>query len=533
MELQRINLHGISAAFLLLLFQLSSASITGGNIGPSMTADINKVAGRSFDYIVVGGGACGCPLAATLSKSYSVLLVERGGSPYGNLLVEDESSLGFYSLKLDEPGSVAAQTFVSEEGVINFRGRVLGGTTAINGGFYSRAGEDFIKRAGWDAELVKDAYEWVESKVVFRPYNLTPWQSVVKEALVEAGVTPFNGFTLDHVEGTKIGGRIFDGNRKRHTSADLLMLGDSKRLTVLLNATVHNVLFQPAGDGRRPRARGIRFIKSNNTNSDVYEVYLNHPNRASSWGDVILSAGALGSPQILMLSGIGPHEHLQHFNIPPLIYKPEVGKGIQDNPSLAFVLNISHALQRQPPAGAQIIGVAHGFRVDIGSVTVPISSNMTIKIISAKLSQPLSRGELRLNGTDPRKNPLVKFNYFAEKSDLDECVEMARLIERVARTESIEMFLERKQSRIVDGVSIEEKLRGFCKKNVITFGHYHGECLVGSVVDEDYKVFGVEGLRVLDGSTFLDSPGTNPMATLMMLGRYQGIKMIRKRNGHR
>ncbi|XXG69687.1 hypothetical protein AAC387_Pa06g2489 [Persea americana] len=507
--------------------------INAANIGPFMTADVDEVAGKSFDYIVVGGGACGCPLAATLSKSYSVLLVERGGSPYGNHLIEDESSLGHYNIIPDEPTSVA-QAFVSEEGVANVRGRVLGGTTAINGGFYSRAGEDFIERAGWDGELVKDAYEWVESKVVFRPYKLTSWQSVAKEALVEAGVTPFNGFTLEHVEGTKIGGSIFDGNRKRHTSADLLKLGDFKRLTVLLNATVQNVIFQHTGDGKSPRARGIRIIRSHSTNGGVYEVYLNQPKRGGSWGDVILSAGALGSPQILMLSGIGPHEHLKHFNISPLINTTEVGKGIQDNPGLAFVLNISQALQKQPPAGAQIVGVANDFRIIIASLTAPISLNMTIKIISAKVANPLSRGELKLNSTDPRQNPSVKFNYFEKERDLDECVQMARLIERAARTESIEKFLGRKQSGIVDGGgSVEEKLRGLCKKNVSTIGHYHGGCLVGSVVDADYKVFGVEGLRVLDGSTFLDSPGTNPMATVMMLGRYQGIKMLRERHGRK
>lgn len=534
MELQRNILHGLSATFLLLLFQLSSASITGGHTGPFMTSDVNEVAGKSFDYIVVGGGTSGCPLVATLSKSYSVLLVERGGSPYGNHLIENESSMGFYNVPTNEP-AYFVEPFVSEEGVPNVRGRVLGGTTAINGGFYGRAGEDFIEKAGWDGELVKDAYEWVESKVVFKPYELIPWQSVVKEAFVEAGVTPFNGYTLDHVEGTKIGGRIFDENGKRHSAADLLMSGDCKRITVLLNATVQNVIIEHAGDGQRPRAHGVRFIKSHSTNSDdVYEVYLNQPKRTGSWGDVILSAGALGSPQILMLSGIGPHEHLKHFNIPPLIHTTQVGNGIQDNPGLAVVMNMSQALHKQSAGGPQVEGVANGFRIIIGSVTAPISVNVTVKGIVAKVANPLSRGVLRLNSTDPKQNPLVKFNYFVEESDLDECVEVARLIERVARTKSVEMYLGRKQSRIVTrGGSIKEKLKEFCKKNMMSYSHYHGGCLVGSVVDEDYKVFGVEGLRVIDGSTLLDSPGTNPMATLMMLGRYQGLKMLKERHGHR
>lgn len=278
----------------------------------------------------------------------------------------------------------------------------------------------------------------------------------------------------------------------------------------------------------------MRFIKSDSTNiGDVYEVYLNYQKQSGSWGDVILSAGALGSPQILLLSGIGPHEHLKHFNISPLIHTAEVGKGIQDNPSLGFILNTSQAPQKLLPSAPQVVGVAHDFRIIIDGVTVPVSFNVTASAVIAKVAKPLSRGELRLNSTDPRQNPLVKYNYLAEDSDLDVCVEIAHLIERVTRTESIEMFLGSKQSRIVDGGgSIEEKLREFCKKNVGSFSHYHGGCLVGSVLDKDYKVFGVEGLRVVDGSTLLDSPGTNPMATLMMLGRYQGIKMLKERLGH-
>ena len=111
-------------------------------------------------------------------------------------------------IQTDEFSSVA-EDFISTDGVRNCRGRVLGGSSAINGGFYSRASEDFVDKAGWDKELVRDAYAWVESKIVSTP-ELTPWQTVVEFGLLEAGILPYNGFSLEHIEGTKIGASIFD-----------------------------------------------------------------------------------------------------------------------------------------------------------------------------------------------------------------------------------------------------------------------------------------------------------------------------------
>lgn len=210
-----------------------------------MTSDVNEVSGKSFDYIVVGGGAAGCPLAATLSEKFSVLLVERGGSPHGNPLVTDKRYYGSSLIQTDEFSSVA-QSFVSEDGVRNLRGRVLGGSTAINGGFYSRASEDFVKRSGWDGELVKESYAWVEAKIVFTPL-LTPWQTVVKFGLLEAGILPYNGYSLEHIKGTKMGRTVFDEWGKRHTSADLLEAGNPKNIVVLLNATVKNIIFNTNG----------------------------------------------------------------------------------------------------------------------------------------------------------------------------------------------------------------------------------------------------------------------------------------------
>nr|GEU65117.1 oxygen-dependent choline dehydrogenase, FAD/NAD(P)-binding domain protein [Tanacetum cinerariifolium] len=148
-----------------------------------------------FDYIVVGGGTAGIPLATTLSAKYSVLLLERGGSPYGNANITNLSNFGnnFADTSPDSP----SQIFTSSEGVINTRARVLGGGTCINAGFYSRGEAQFNKEARlMDENLVQESYKWTERVMVFEPV-VQEWPSAVRAALLEAGVTPDNGITQD------------------------------------------------------------------------------------------------------------------------------------------------------------------------------------------------------------------------------------------------------------------------------------------------------------------------------------------------
>ncbi|CAN0923633.1 (R)-mandelonitrile lyase-like [Linum grandiflorum] len=482
---------------------------------PYITLNVDEVAGKSFDYIVVGGGAAGCPIAATLSEKFSVLLIERGGSPYGNPWITEKRFFGFPFLQTDEFSSVA-QSFISKEGIPNFRGRVLGGTTAINGGFYSRASDTYVAKSGWDKQLVKDSYEWVESKIVTKPTVLTTWQAAVQSALLEAGILPDNGFSWEHIEGTKIGGSTFDSRDKRHTSADLLQVGRPENIIVLLNATVKSVIFNK-GESEKTIARGIQFISSHGSGDRTYEAYLNKPaNPTCSSGDVILSAGAIGSPQILLLSGIGPKPHLNQLNIPLVLESNHVGREVQDNPGITILIGSQPG--RELPEPAQAVGITQGFKFIIQGAIIPVSLNATSNRILIKLATPESQGKLELNSTDPRKNPDVSYNYLGTEKDMDGCVEMAKLMMTVAKYLTTDVVLN------------PDELRTYCRKNFMSYFHYHGGCVVGSVVDQDYRVVGVDGLRVVDGSTFLESPGTNPMATVLMLGRYIGIKILAERN---
>lgn len=491
-----------------------------------MTSDVKEVEGRSFDYIIIGGGACGCPLAATLSEKFSVLVIERGGSPYGKPTIFERSEFGYPLVETNKYTSVA-QEFISLDGVINYRGRVLGGSTAINSGFYSRASGAFVKKMGWDEKMVKQAYEWIESKIVFAPEMLSPWQSVVLNALLEAGVLPFNGYTLEHVEGTKLSGSIFDMFGKRHTAADLLGGGNPKNIVVLLNATVSKIFFHHDADtGDQPRAKGVKFIESEDSTKKSYEVYLKKPENSSlAEGEVILSAGALSSPQILMLSGIGPSKHLQDFNISVVADLKGVGERMQDNPAISLLVD-SKPKSRIPDT-PQVTGITENFKVILESIIVPVSRNLTRVSIAGKLAFPASTGNLELKNKDPRENPLVKFNYLSSDEDMEFCVKIHQLLEEVSMSAAVSVFLGDERN-IFEKLGKEES-KEYCRKNVSTFYHYHGGCTIGEVVDKEYRVNGVEGLRVMDGSTLVESPGTNPMGTLMMLGRYQGLKIVEER----
>eukprot|EP01018_Ginkgo_biloba_P012636 Gb_38455 [translate_table: standard] len=225
-----------------------------------------------YDYIIVGEGTAGCPLAATLSQNFNVLLLERGGVPYGN---NNISRIENFAKTLADVSSISAsQRFVSEDGVINARARVLGGGSCLNAGFYTRASPD-------------------------------------SDALLDVGILPDNGFTYDHMYGTKVGGTIFDDDGNRHTAADLLEYVNPHKLAVLLYATVHRVLFA--------------------------------------------TEGAMGSPQLLMLSGVGPEEHLRSLEIPVVVDLPAVGQGMADNPMNAIFVPSPNPVEISL---IQVVGIA-------------------------------------------------------------------------------------------------------------------------------------------------------------------------------
>lgn len=486
-----------------------------------------------YDYIIVGGGTAGCPLAATLSKWFRVLLLERGGVPHGRLNLMYQEGFLPTLMEVDTFES-PAQAFTSEDGVPNARGRVLGGSSVINAGFYSRADPEFYKASGlhWDHGIVNQSYEWVERLIVFRP-ELRNWQSAVRDGLLEAGVDPYNGFTLDHEFGTKIGGSTFDAFGRRHTAADLLSHAKAANIKVAVHASVERVLFAASSAYPQSKQSAIGVVYRDQLGRYHHAIVREH-------GEVILSAGAIGSPQLLLLSGIGPRPYLSSWGIPVVLHHPYVGQYMYDNPrnGISFIppVPLEHSL-------IQVVGITDmGTYLEAASNVVAFTSPthsvfirtpsaplyLTVATLMEKIVGPLSYGSLRLASIDVRVNPIVRFNYFSNSVDLERCVNGTRKIGDVLRSRSMEFFkfhewFGARNFRFVGPAlpfdQSDSQLAEFCRRTVSTIWHYHGGCVTGRVVDHNLRVIGIDGLRVVDGSTFRISPGTNPQATLMMLGR--------------
>ncbi|WCJ39528.1 Glucose-methanol-choline (GMC) oxidoreductase family protein [Euphorbia peplus] len=529
---------------------------------------------KAYDYIVVGGGTAGCPLAATLSQNFSVLLLERGDVPFTNPNV---SFLSNFHLNLaDTSPASASQYFISTDGVLNARARVLGGGSSINAGFYTRASSRFIKEVGWDEKLVNKSYTWVEDQMVHKP-KVAPWQVAFRDSLLDVGISPFNGFTYDHIYGTKFGGTIFDRFGRRHTSAELLQSANPQSLTVLVRATVQKVLFDISS--QTPKAVGVLF---KDENGNQHQAFLKNSPRS----EVILSSGAIGTPQMMLLSGIGPKRDLEKMKIPVILENDLVGTGVADNPmNTIFVPSKKPVVQSLiQTVGITKMGVYieassgfgqsedsihcnHGIMsAEIGQLSTIPPKQRTREAVQAyvrrkkempheafkggfileKLAAPLSSGQISLITTNVDDNPSITFNYFKHPKDVERCVEGIRTAMKIVQSEYFTNFTQCAKetvdkilnSSVGANVNLIPKhtndtksLEQFCKDTVITIWHYHGGCHVGKVVSRDYKVLGVQRLRIVDGSTFHESPGTNPQATVLMMGRYMGVQILRDRLG--
>jgi choline dehydrogenase len=519
---------------------------------------------QGYDYIIVGAGSAGCVVANRLSADPScrVLLLEAGGSDRNFWL---KLPVGYYRTIYNERFSRLFKTEPGEgtggRAIVWPRGRVIGGSSSINGLVFIRGQhEDFDD---WD-RLGAKGWSYSESLPYFRRYeryrggdsqyhggfgefavsnlrNDNPASAAWVDAGVEFGLPrnpDFNGETTFGVGAYQLGiGRHW---RTSSASAFLRPAAHRPNLTIVTGAQVSKVTF------RGQTADGVEWISGGKTS------------RARAGREVILSAGALQSPQILQLSGIGPADLLRGLGIPVTADSPEVGSNLQDHYQARLIVRLKQSISlndhvRNPVAlarmglqwmfagrgpltvgagqvgGAACTEYAVGGRPDVQFNVMPLSvdkpgmplhsySGFTA---SAWQCHAKSRGSLAIHSTDPFEQPRIAPNYFAEEIDRKTIVAGLKILREIYRQKS---FRDLWDVEMVPGEAVtdDDGLWRFARDTGGTVFHCVGTCRMGSdarsVLDPQLRVRGVDRLRVIDASVMPQITSANTNATSLMVG---------------
>lgn len=516
---------------------------------------------KTFDYVIAGGGSAGCVLASRLSADpdVSVLLVEAGGRDWSPLIRAPGGLLpimlsGAFAWRY----SSVPQKHLENRVLYLPRGKVLGGGSSINGMVYDRGtARDFDRwreagNEGWSYADVLPYFRRAESYEpganelhgdsgplhVSRPQVKHPLARAFVEAGVQAGY-PYN----EDTNGARRDGfgpvdvTVSRGRRSSTASAYLRPARSRPNLAVLTGAHVARILFE----GRR--AAGLVLRKGG------------HEQTVRAEREVILSAGALNSPQLLMLSGIGPADHLREHDIAPLLDLPGVGRNLQDHLAITVkhrsLQPISMFKYFSPLRGAAALGQYALFRkgplADPGlEAAAFVKSEPALPEPDVKLLfvmalyrnhgreiipdhgfyahincvRPESRGSVRLASGDPVAPPLIDQNYLDDPRDLHVTRRGIEIAREVFAQRAFDPF-RGEELEPGPGVVSDADLEAFIRAKADADYHSVGTARMGrdalAVVDERLRVHGVEGLRVVDASVMPRIVGANTNMAVVMI----------------